>query len=388
MPMQKERKITFPKGRKLKIMQVSDPQDMHIVRSAMLKMLNAAYAKEKPDLIVFTGDNILGNHVDDSIIGPIKNKKKSVTAKRIKKALGYILKPVNKLKIPFCMIYGNHDDRNSLTKQEQAEFYKEYEYFVGLNSDEPELDCDTYNLPIYDSNGEKIVYNLWLMDSAGVDDNGKNGYEYVKKEAVEWYKRKSDELREQNGGEPVMSLMFQHIPIPQTVELFKECSEDDPKALRSPFNDGKFYKLDEEKAKGYAFEYPEVCEKDFGQLDAIKEKGDVCALVFGHDHTNSFTAKIDGVNIVQTSGASFRSYGNMISRGVRIFEIDENDTSSFTTRNLGYFDLFGKGFFSILRYIMGADEQEKKRNLIWILSAIFIVALIVYLLGATHLLNF
>ena len=53
MPMQKERKITFPKGRKLKIMQVSDPQDMHIVRSAMLKMLNAAYAKEKPDLIVF-----------------------------------------------------------------------------------------------------------------------------------------------------------------------------------------------------------------------------------------------------------------------------------------------------------------------------------------------
>ena len=43
--MQKERKITFPKNGKIKIMQVSDPQDMHIVRSVMTKMLDAAYDK-------------------------------------------------------------------------------------------------------------------------------------------------------------------------------------------------------------------------------------------------------------------------------------------------------------------------------------------------------
>lgn len=383
--MQKERKICFPADGKLKIMQVSDPQDMHIVRSAMIKMLNAAYDKEKPDLIVFTGDNILGNHIDDSIIGPIKNKKKSVTHKRIKKALKYILEPVNKKKIPFCMVYGNHDDRNALSKQEQADCYKEYEYFVGLNSDEPELDCDTYNLPIYDSKGEKIVYNLWLMDSAGVGEDGEC-FEFVKKEAVDWYKRKSTEMREANGGEPVMSLMFQHIPVPQTKELFVECDADDKRAVKGPGN--KFYKLDDSVATGYAFEYPEVCSEDFGELDALREQGDVCALVFGHDHTNCFTAELHGVNIVQTSGASFRSYGNMVSRGVRIFEIDENDTSKFSTHTLGYFDLFGNKFFSVLRYIMGADEMEKKRNLIWILLAVFGVALVIYFLGVFHLLTF
>ena len=50
--MQKERKITFPKNGKIKIMQVSDPQDMHIVRSVMTKMLDAAYDKVKPDLFL------------------------------------------------------------------------------------------------------------------------------------------------------------------------------------------------------------------------------------------------------------------------------------------------------------------------------------------------
>lgn len=384
--MQKERKIQFPESGKIKIMQVSDPQDMHIVRSAMVKMLNAAYDKVKPDLIVFTGDNILGNHVDDAIIGPHKNKKKSVTEKRIKKALSHILKPVEKRKIPFCMVYGNHDDRNVLTKQEQADCYKEYEYFFGLNSDEPQLDCDTYNVPIYDSKGEKIIYNLWLMDSAGKDDGSGNGFEYVKSEAIEWYKRKSDELRAANGGEPVMSLMFQHIPVPETKELFIECEKDDKCAVFDR-NTQKYYKLDTEKANGFAFEYAETTDRDFGQLEALREKGDVCALVFGHDHLNCFTSELHGVNVIQTPGASFRSYGNEISRGVRVFEIDEKDTSSFSTYTIGYFDLFGKNFFSVLRYIMGADEKEKIRNLIWILLAVFGVAFVVYLLGAFHLLN-
>lgn len=384
--MQVERKIQFPKSGKLTIMQVSDPQDMHIVRSAMVKMLNVAYDKVKPDLIVFTGDNILGNHVDDAIIGPMKNKKREITEKRIRKALSHILKPVEKRKIPFCMIYGNHDDRNALSKQEQADCYKDYKYFFGLNSDEPELDCDTYNVPIYDSKGEKVIYNLWMMDSAGKDDGNGNGFEYVKKEAIEWYKRKSDELREANGGEPVPSLMFQHIPVPETKELFVECDKDDKNAVYNG-HDKKYYKLDTTRAKGYALEYAETTEKDFGQLEALREKGDVCALVFGHDHINCFTSELHGVNIIQTPGASFRSYGKEITRGVRVFEIDESDPSSFSTYTIGYFDLFGKNFWSVLRYIMGADEKEVIRDIVWGLMAIFGVAFIVYIFGITHLLG-
>ena len=50
-------------------MQVSDTQDMKYVRKAMVNMLDNAYDKLKPDLVLFTGDNILGNHLLDARFG-------------------------------------------------------------------------------------------------------------------------------------------------------------------------------------------------------------------------------------------------------------------------------------------------------------------------------
>lgn len=374
-------KLKFNDDGKFVILQVSDAQDMHIPRRGMFKMLNKIYDKVNPDLIVLTGDNILGNHINDAPIGNWKNvKSKSGTLRRMKKALSYLLNPIEKRKLPFAFLYGNHDDKNCISKDEQAEIYGEYKYCVPYNTSDKNIDCDTYNIPIYSSDGQKIAYNIWMMDSAGLDNDNKS-FEYVKPEAIEWYKQRSRELTEENGT-PIMSLMFQHIPVPQTKLLFVECEKTDKLAV--PGNDDKYFKLDSDKATGYAFEYPCTTEEDFGQLDAINECGDVCALVFGHDHTNCFTAEIQGVNIIQTSGASFRSYGNMISRGVRVFEIDEKDTSTFSTYTISYFDLFGKKFTSILRYIFNADEYEKVKAVIIALATSVGIGLITYILSISH----
>lgn len=375
--------LKFNKNGKFTILQVSDAQDMHIPRRGMFKMLNKIYDKVNPDLIILTGDNILGNHINDAPIGNWQNvKSKKGTFKRMRKALGHLLKPIEKRKIPFAFVYGNHDDRNCITKKEQASIYGEYDYCIKYNLDNDKVDCDTYNVPIYASNSDKVNYNIWMIDSAGADDDGNNGFEYVKKEAVDWYIEKSEQLENENSG-PVMSLMFQHIPVPQTKEFFVECDEKDPTAVKS--RDGNFYKLNPEKAKGYAFEYPETTEKDFGQLDALRQRGDVCSLVFGHDHTNCFTGELDGVNIVQTPGASFRSYGNMVSRGVRVFEIDENDPSTFSTHTISYFDLYGKNFISVLRYIFNADEYEKVKAILIALMGVIGASLITYIISILHL---
>ncbi len=379
-----QNKLKFNDGGKFIILQVSDAQDMHIPRRGMFKMLNDVYDKVKPDMIVLTGDNILGNHINDAPIGNRKNvKTKSGTLKRMKKALGYLLNPIEKRKIPFAFVYGNHDDRNCITKKEQAEIYGSYEYCLPYNTDNDNIDCDTYNLPIYSSDSTEKIYNIWMIDSAGSDDNGENGYEYVKPETVEWYVNKSIELENENGGKPLMSLMFQHIPMPQTVQLFEECEENDKYAIKT--RSGKFYRLNEEKATGFAFEYLETVAEDYGQFDAVRERGDVCAVVFGHDHLNNFTAEIDGVNIVQTPGASFRSYGNVVSRGVRVFELDEKNLTSFKTYTINYFDLYGKGFFSALRYIYNADEYEKVKAILTALASVIGISLVVYVCSIFHL---
>lgn len=376
-------KLKFNSDGKFVILQVSDAQDMHIPRRGMFKMLDKIYDKINPDLIVLTGDNILGNHINDAPIGNRQNvKTKKGTFKRMKKALGYLLNPIEKRKIPFAFVYGNHDDMNCITKKEQAEIYGSYNYCVPYNLENDKVDCDTYNAPIYSSSSDKVAYNIWMLDSAGADANGNNSFEYVKPETIEWYESRSKELEKENGS-PVMSLMFQHIPVPQTKELFVECDETDKLAVKC--RDGKFYKLDENKASGFAFEYAETTSEDFGQLDAIRRHGDVCALVFGHDHLNCFTAEIDGVNVVQTPGASFRSYGNMVSRGVRVFELDENDTSTFKTYTISYFDLYGKKFSSIMRYIMNADEYEKIKAVLVALSAVIGISFVIYIFSVFHL---
>lgn len=381
------KKLQFNKDGKFTILQVSDAQDLHIKRNAMFKMLDKVYDQVKPDLVVLTGDNILGNHLNDAPIGNRQNvKTKEGTFKRMRKALNHLLKPINDRKIPFAFIYGNHDDMNKISKKEQASIYGEYDYCVPYNTTDDSVDCDTYNVPIFASDDEsKMKYNIWMLDSAGADEEGKPTHCKVLKSTMDWYEKKSDELENENG-EKIMSLMFQHVPCEEIKEFYVECDENDKGAIKRR-SDGKFYKLDNTKAKGYSFEMEENDTPDCGQLDILRKHGDVCGLVFGHDHMNSFTGELDGVNIIQTSGASFRCYGNVISRGVRVFTIDENNTKSFETYQIGYFDLFGKGFLSGLRYIFSADEYEKIKALLIAVSSVVGIGLIVYILLMLNLFN-
>ena len=353
-----DKKIQFRKDGTLKIVQVSDAQDMHIVRPEMVRMLNKIYDTEKPDLVLFTGDNILGNHVDDMAVGsrhPVRSK--AFTERRIRTALRHILEPLELRDIPFTMHYGNHDDRNALTQREQAELWAEYSCFFGMNEDES-VPCDTFNVPIYDSKGEKIVYNIWMMDSCGQREDG-TGYEGVQPESLEWYRKKAAELKAQNGGEAVRSLMFQHIPFPEMAQLHLPCAEGDKGAIRG--YDGNWYRLDAENAKGFAYEYAYL-QEDCGQLAVVKEVGDTDAVVSGHLHINGFDGIVQGQRVIATPGASFRSYGLPQTRGVRVFNLNENDPSGFETHTVTYFELFGKNPVTKTRYFFNGDEMEETKN--------------------------
>ncbi len=353
-----EKKIKFNADKKLRIMQVSDAQDMHIIRPEMFRMLAYAYDTYKPDLVILAGDNILGNHIDDMPIGSKHPKRtKSFTEKRIRKALDYLLSPLEKRGIPFTFVYGNHDCMNALSEREQAAIYAEYGCFFGLNEDE-DISCDTFNFPLYSHDG-RMIYNIWMMNSAG---KYKNGHRYigVQKKSLDWYEKRANELKEQNGGEYVRSLMFQHVPFPESRELFKVCSRENPGAAHD--GNGRHYRLDTEKAKGIAYEY-DFEEQDTHQLETIKRVGDVDAVVSAHLHINAFDGVVDGVRVIESPGASFRCYGLPYTRGIRIFDFNEDDPSAFTTQVITYFEMFGENFSSKFRYFMNADEMEKKKNL-------------------------
>lgn len=348
-------KLRFKNG-KIRIMQVSDPQDLQFVRHTMVRMLNKAYDMLKPDFVVLTGDNILGNHLCDARIGSKKViHDKEGEAEAMKVAIDKIVSPIEKRGIPFAMIYGNHDDMNRITKDEQADMYRKYKCCIGLD-DENSPDVATYNVPVYSEKSDEIKFNIWMLDSAWKDKELDKCFCMVKPQTVEWYKKKSAMLKGKNGGVPIPSLMFQHIPMAETLELIEECPESDKGAVKGP--DGKFFKLKKD-CKGSIEEYPSVVTSENGQFAAMKECGDIKAVVFGHDHPNCFEGVVDGINFVQTSCASFRCYGSR-NRGVRIFDIDEK-TGDFETRFYTYKDLMGDGILNEIAYIWDADGMIKQK---------------------------
>lgn len=363
--------LKFNSG-KFTVLQVSDPQDLQFVRKTMVKMLDAAYDRVNPDLVVFTGDNILGNHLRDARFG----SRKVILSpdgeyEAMKTAIHHIAEPVDRRGIPFTMIYGNHDDMNFISKEKQAEIWRGYDSFVGLDDSGDSGDVATFNLPVMSSDGKKTAFNLWFIDSARLDKAEEKCHTGVKKQAVEWYINKSKRLKEQNGGKPVPSVLFQHIPFSEMTRLNSPCKKDDYGALPL-FKKGepeKYIRLDPAVADGFLGEPIDGCEENNGEFDAIKKQGDVAAAVFGHDHRNNFIAELDGIRIFQSSAASFRCYGNRF-RGVRVIEINENEPESVKTYFLTYSELCGNGPVSRLRYIWDADgEGKKKAALIAFVSA-------------------
>ena len=353
----KENAMQFRKDGTFHILQVSDPQDLVYARKAMLRMLECAYDRLQPDLVLFTGDNTLGNHLHD--VAFVRRKTvndPAVTLRKMQRALAHILEPVEQRGIPFAMIYGNHDDMNDVPKEAQFALYRAYPHCLPMNDTDARVDCDTYAIPVCTADG-KPAWNLYMLDSAWNDETGQHCS--IKEETVSWYQYTSDRLRQANGGVNVPSLLFLHVPLPQTKGLYAPCTAQTRGAVRDA--DG-YFRLDPAKAQGILGESISACTDPFGLFDAIRQRGDVRAVISGHDHLNCFDGVTDGMRFIQSGAASFRCYGSRV-RGVRQFILRADDPTHFETQYLTYDDLCGTQLPARLQYFWDADEMIAEKYL-------------------------
>ena len=150
-----------------------------------------------------------------------------------------------------------------------------------------------------------------------------------------------------------------HIPLPHIMNLTEECEAGDFGAVKAKDGDG-FIKLKSD-VRGVMGEAPSVLDDDSGLFEAILEQGDVRGIVTGHDHTNCFEGKYEGVDYIQSSCASFRCYGDE-NRGVRVFDFDERCPTDYMTYFFTYTDLCGRGTGAKLRYLLDADDKVKEKT--------------------------
>ena len=322
--------LRFNSDHKFKIMQIADTQEIPAVSPDTLSLINNALDREKPDLVIFTGDQIKGYSK--------KFKKDPVI---IESTIDILVEPIAKRNIPFMVTYGNHDAQCGVDNRGQYKFYAKYDNFISgdlRNSD----DVGTADIQIYSSTEDKPVFELYIIDSHGKAKDGA-GYAPVDKKQIEWYVTRREQLKAENG-DYLPSLVFQHIPVPEFFDVIKKVPKGTKGAVPAyGEHENEYFVLNDETIAegGFMLESPASPDVNTGEFEAMSEKGDVLGIYVGHDHNNSFVVKYKGVDLGYTQGAGFNVYGPGENRGVRIFELDETAPREYKTHTATFKELCG-----------------------------------------------
>lgn len=347
-------KLQFHNG-KFKILVLADVQDTNTPQKETTALVNAAIDRAQPDFIVLLGDNTAGWW-------------KGVDKAQTEAAIDAVAKPIDERGIPFALVFGNHDheglcdEANGMTEEEAKEFilarFQTYKNCLAVEGEEL-TGVGNYNLPILNSAGDKAVFNLWFMDSnpyAPEEEGG--GYGYVHEDQTAWYQRTADALKAENGGEPLPSLLFQHIIVPEAYEMFNTVKFGTKGAVRgnSSFHDKWFTVNPEYVYEGELNEGPCSPNTNHGQFESWLAQGDIIGAFFGHDHVNDFAGVYKGIHLVACPAATFYSYGN--HRGVRTITLDEADLTKFDSELLSFDELTGLKVYNLYKKNHGYIEYK------------------------------
>ncbi|XVF33048.1 hypothetical protein REPUB_Repub17cG0134800 [Reevesia pubescens] len=297
-PQQLPQKLRFDRNGEFKILQVAD---MHYANGKTTPCLDVLPSQvpgcsdlntssfiqrmieaEKPNFIVFTGDNIYGADAKDSA-----------------ESMNAAFAPAIAAGIPWAAVLGNHDQEGTLLREGVMK------HIVGLkhtlsqfNPSEAKIidGFGNYNLEVGGVEGselaDKSVLNLYFLDSG---DYSKvpfiPGYGWIKASQQLWFQRTSANLSRAymsppNAQEsPAPGLVYFHIPLPE------------------------FARFDSSSITGVKQEGISSPYVNSGFFRRMVKAGDVKAVFIGHDHINDFCGKLTGIQLCYAGGFGYHAYG-------------------------------------------------------------------------------
>ena len=255
--------------------------------SALLEDMARILDAEKPHLVVFAGDIVTSAPAFDGL--------DAVTA------------PIIARGIPWAAILGNHDDEYSDRSRPEIVEYLENKTLSLTRRGPSELGgTGTYSVGIKASDGDRAAAVMYFLDSgAYTPDRARFGfYAWVSQRHVEWFRQETRAAPRTASGEPLPSLVFLHIPLPEYRE-----------AAVSPSRVGNVR--------------DSVCapELNSGFFVAMLEAGGVLGSFAGHDHDNDFAATVRGVCLAYGRKTGRFSYLNHLRSGARVIELTEGSRS-------------------------------------------------------------
>ena len=252
------------------------------------RVMNRVLDDEKPDLVVFTGDNVWLNGRPDA----------SAT-------LTELLEPVTARGLTWAAVFGNHDDEaeGAPSKQQQMAMMQKMEGFVGQAGPEELSGVGNYTLPILAPQGHGRQALLYFLDSGAYPQSPDvDGYDWIRPDQVEWYRQTSRTFTRKNGGQPLPSLAFFHIPLPEYNMVWGR----------------------KNACVGHKNEDVASSQVNSGLLAAMIEQGGMMATFVGHDHINDYAGRLGQVWLCYGRGTGYDTYGKEgYPRGARVIVLHQ-----------------------------------------------------------------
>jgi hypothetical protein len=248
--------------------------------------MNEVLDAEEPDFVIYTGDIIFGKPAKESLL----------------KAL----EPVITRKIPFAVTGGNHDDEQGMSRQELFDLIKDIPNNL-TSTVQGVTGVTNFVLPVKSADGKKESAVLYVFDSNSYSTLPKkvvDGYGWIALDQIDWYTKTSNELTAKNGGQPIPSLAFFHIPLPEYHEAVL---------------DEKAYLVGTRKEVACA---PKI---NTGLGASMLQAGDVMGVFVGHDHVNDYVVNWRGILLGygRYTGGSTVYHDIPQGNGARIIELTE-----------------------------------------------------------------
>lgn len=245
--------------------------------------LRAVLQAEKPALAVLTGDVITHDPAEEGWRS--------------------IMRIFEEERTPFTVTLGNHD-AEYLTREQIFDIVMQSPYYVGDKGPVDIKGCGNTALPIYGSDGKgKVEAVLYCIDSNDyLPANTHGEYDWIRFEQIAWYRDQSRRFAEANGGKPLPSLAFFHIPLPEYRHVIAR--------------EGYFGSFKDEGVG--------ASELNSGLLSSFVDRGDVMGMFVGHDHGNDFIGLEQGVALAYGRTSGWDAYG-LFDRGGRVIELYEGE---------------------------------------------------------------
>ena len=286
LAQQKQEKMSFNAGGEFKIAQFTD---MHLgddldKNEAVVEMIREMLDSESPDLVIFSGDN--------------------TTTDKVGERWGDIVNELSKRQIHWSAVLGNHDDEHALKRKEIIELISKLPYCVMSNIEKGISGEGNHIIPLYAStDGNKIEALLYCIDSNAYSTlPSVKGYGWITQSQINWYRNASWQYTQGNNGQPLPSLAFFHIPLPEYAQAWESL-----------------------ETKRYGEKNETECSPllNSGMFLAMRECGDVMGTFAGHDHINDYIATFHSIALGygRASGGT-NTYGDK-TPGCRIIVLKE-----------------------------------------------------------------